>query len=213
VEPRVQRVDRPSGVILALEQGLERSMVCSRGANDGNRADLIDRSLFDRADHLHVSGYAFLSAAQRPSLERAIDLAGERDLSVSVDPPPAHLIRNHGVAAFLDLLPSGAWLFPNRTEGELLSDASKPEAIADRLAKRSDVGAVTLGGDGALAWAGTIRERAAVEPLEAIDTTGAGDAFAGAFVAVYLSRRDLPPAVEAACSAARAHLLAVRAAS
>ncbi len=206
VDAVVQRSDRPSGVILSLEQGAERTMVCSRGANDGIRADRIAPSAVDAADHLHVSGYAFLSPAQRPAVERLIGLAHERRLSISVDPPPANLIRDHGAERFLDFVPAGAWFFPNRAEGELLTGASEPRAIVDRLAARFDVGALTLGAEGALAWAGDARHARTVDRLDAGDTTGAGDAFAGAFVAIFLDTKDLERANAAACDAARTHL-------
>jgi len=206
VEAFVQRADRPSGAILTLQQGAERTMVCSRGANDGIDADRIDGSVLGRADHLHVSGYAFLSSAQRPAVERVVGLAGGRNLSISVDPPPANLIRDQGVAAFLDLLPVGAWLFPNRTEGVILTGVSEPDAIVDRLATRFEVGALTLGADGSLAWAEEARHAQTVDPLHSVDTTGAGDAFAGAFVAVFLGTRDLARANAAACRAARGRL-------
>lgn len=206
VETIVQRIDRPSGVILALQQGSERTMVCSRGANDGIRSDRIDGSAFEGADHLHVSGYAFLSSAQRPAVEHAIVLAHARSLSISVDPPPANLIRDHGVEAFCDLLPAGAWLFPNRTEGELLTGASEPNAIVGRLAAQFEVGALTLGASGSIAWAREARHAQSAHPLNSVDTTGAGDAFAGAFVAAYLETRDVAWANRIAGNAARTHL-------
>jgi len=206
VDAMVQRSDRPSGVILSLEQETERTMICSRGANDGIRADRIAASTFDDADHLHVSGYAFLSSAQRPAVEKVIRLARERGLTISVDPPPANLIRDHGVEEFLDLVPARAWLFPNRSEGELLSGASKARAIVDRLAVRFEVGALTLGAEGSLAWTGDARHAQTADRLDAGDTTGAGDAFAGAFVAAYLDTTDLERANAAACAAARTHL-------
>ena len=206
IDARVQRVDRPSGVILALERGDERSMICSRGANDGIRADRIHESTFDGANHLHVSGYAFLSEAQRPAVDRVLMYSRSARVSVSVDPPPANLIRAHGVERFLDRLPGNAWLFPNRTEGELLARSAEPSEVVDRLAVRSPVGAVTLGRDGAAAWAGSSRHTASIDPIAAVDPTGAGDAFAGAFVASYLGRANLASAVEAACAAARDHL-------
>jgi len=210
VKPIVQRVDRPSGVILALQHGGERTMICSRGANDEIHPNRIDRAAFDGADHLHISGYALISPAQRPAVERAIEAAAARNLSVSVDPPPANLIHAHGVPAFLGRFPRGTWLFPNRTEGELLTGALTPDAIVNRLAARSAVGALTLGADGSLAWAGDARHEGRVEPLDAVDTTGAGDAFAGAFVVTYLEGRNVEQADIAACSAARQHLCAAR---
>ena len=208
VDTYVQRAAQPSGVILALERGDERSMICSRGANDGIRPDRIDASAFDGATHLHISGYTFLSEAQRLTLDHVLTVAGARALSISIDPPPANLIRAHGVAGFLDRLPDGTWLFPNRTEGELLADLRNPESIVRWLSERFPVGALTLGRDGAIAWAADRRHTAAPKPIESADPTGAGDAFAGAFVAAYLAHPDIASACDAACAAARAHLAA-----
>jgi len=208
VEPIVQRADCPSGVILALHEDPERTMICSRGANDGILADGIDASVFDAADHLHVSGYAFLSESQRPAVERALALAGERGLSVSVDPPPANLIRGFGVEAFLALLPIRGWLFPNRAEGAILTGADEPVSIVDRLAPRFEVGALTMGAGGSLAWVGEERHAQPANRLEGVDTTGAGDAFAGAFVAAYLDTGDIEHASLSGGRAAHDHLRA-----
>lgn len=88
------------------------------------------------------------------------------------------------------------WLVPN--EGELESLAGAPIAADDAAlaAYASDAGVglvVTLGPAGAaLVEAGTTARLAAAR-VEAIDTTGAGDAFVGAFavgLAVGLSARD-----------------------
>jgi len=206
VRALVQRTARPSGVILSLEEGDERTMVCSRGANDGIRADRIDPGVFDDAAHLHLSGYAFLSPAQRAAVGRSVGYAHRQGLSISVDPPPANLIRSHGVRAFLDRMPDGTWLFPNRAEGEVLAGTPETRAIVDRLEERFPVGVLTLGVDGSLAWAGETQNRLSVAPLEFVDTTGAGDAFAGAFVAAYLETRDLAHAHRVAGDAARRHL-------
>jgi len=206
VTPRLARVPIPSGVIVAIHRGDERSMICSRGANDGLSSEAIDPELFATTDHLHVSGYALLSAAQLPAVQRALTLAVECELTLSVDPPPANLIDSFGTERFLDLIPSGTWLFPNRTEGEVLTGEVEPETIVTRLAARSEAGALTLGAAGSLAWHRNARHARPVTALESVDTTGAGDAFAGAFVVTLLATGDLSEAVRQAGDAAAAHI-------
>jgi len=178
---RVARDERPTGTIVSLEHAGERTMLCSRGANDGLTADRVDEATLTRADHLHVSGYAFLSDMQRTAASRAIGLARERGLPVSVDPPPANLIRAFGVRRFLACLDDVTWLFPNASEGRVLSGFEQPAEIADALADAFPIGAVTLGPFGALAWDGARRslERTPEKPG---NPTGAGDAYAAAFV-------------------------------
>lgn len=206
VETRIVRTDAPSGTILALEQGNERTMVCSRGANDGLTVDALDEAAFREADHLHISGYAFLSPAQQPVAQRAIALTHDRRMTISVDPPPASLIEAFGVEAFLEALVDVAWLFPNRTEGELLTSQTSAERIVDALSSSFEVGALTLGPEGALAWSGDSRDRHAAATPIAGNTTGAGDAFAGTFVAARLAGASLAASNARACAAAAAHI-------
>ncbi len=196
VETHVKRAAGPSGTILALWKGVERTMFCSRGANDGLDAAWIEDALFDKADHLHLSGYAFLSSTQRTAARRAIALAHKRGLTISVDPPPASLIRDFGVTAFRDELSLVDWIFPNLEEGRTLSGKRAPERIADSLAQSFAVGALTLGGEGSLAWSGSQRARSKVTTIAAADTTGAGDAFAAGFVVTYLRTKDIQQAAQ-----------------
>ena len=63
IDTRVKRVDRQSGTILSLAKGGGKTMICSRGANDGLDSTWIEEGFFANADHLHLSGYSFLSTA------------------------------------------------------------------------------------------------------------------------------------------------------
>ena len=207
VTARLARSDRPTGTILALQQGEERSMICSRGANDGLTPDAINPAVFVQADHLHISGYALLSKSQLAATVRAIELAKAHALTVSVDPPPANLIATAGVDRFLRLLEPVDWLFPNLAEGRILSGAETPEAIVDALAARFEAGALTLGPDGALGWQGADRARTAAEPVPYGENTGAGDTFAGAFVVALHTTGEIGLATDRACVAARGHVL------
>jgi len=199
----------PSGTVLSLYTDLERSMICSRGANDGLTETWIDDSLFEGIEHVHLSGYMFLSPQQAGAAEQAAARAKSRGLSVSADPPSANLIERFGLADFRVLLPKGCWLFPNLSEGILLSGEEDPSKIVEQLAVNFPIGALTLGEQGALAWDSTGQLRLASDPLKCTNTTGAGDAFAGAFVATYLEKRDLSAATHAGVGAA-AHLLQTR---
>ncbi len=202
----LRRMDMPSGAVLAIERDGERSMVCSRSANDGLSPEWVHASWPASPAHVHVSGYALLSDPQRPAVLCALDLAREVAASVSIDPPPASLIRAFGVHTFARLLPDGAWLFPNLSEARLLADATEPDVVAGRLRRRFPVGAVTLGPDGALAWDTRGQHRCTTDPLHSVNTTGAGDVYAATFVVHYLETGNLKQANATACTAARAML-------
>ena len=127
-------------------------------------------------------------------------------MTVSIDPPPASLIRTFGASRFAEILPEGCWFFPNLSEGQLLSTTTDALDVVRSLADRFPVGALTLGADGAIAWRGDSRHIQSSEPLGSVDTTGAGDAFAATFVTRFLQSEDLEQANTAACLAAAAML-------
>ena len=206
VRPHVGRADLPSGTILALEQGTECAMVCSRGANDGLTADSVEEAYFENVDHLHVSGYAFLSRPQRGAARRAIVLAHAHGASISVDPPPANLIERFGVASFLEELAEVAWIFPNLAEGQTLSELEDPKEIVDSLADRFLTGALTLGPAGALVWRGPERNLQHPPRTALGDSTGAGDAFAAAFSVALLGGKGLPDANARGCEVAASRI-------
>jgi len=202
VTPRLRRTHLPSGAVLAIQQEHERSMVCSRGANDGLTASWVSETFPADSHHLHVSGYALLSDLQREAAVRAFSLAGSARMTISVDPPPANLIRAFGIERFLELLPAGLWLFPNLYEGRLLTGESHTDRIVDALSGRFPIGALTLGADGAIAWQGAMHHVQQGEPLGPVDTTGAGDVYAASFVTSFLQSRGIERANAKACEAA-----------
>lgn len=202
VTANLLRTVSASGAVLALQQESKCSMVCARGANDGLTADWVSEVFLERADHLHVSGYALLSDTQRGAALRAFSLANWFSMTVSVDPPPAGLIRAFGMDRFLDLLPTGLWLFPNLPEGRLLSGRDDACEIVDMLSDRFPIGALTMGAQGAIAWNGTAHHVQKSDPLAGMDTTGAGDVYASSFVCSLLKSMDITQANEIACMAA-----------
>jgi ribokinase len=207
VHSKLQRTALPSGVIVALHRGGDRSMICSRGANEALDASKIYPRGFEAIHHLHVSGYALLSDAQRPAARRAIALARDAGASVSVDPPPANLIRQFGIQRFLEEISIASWVFPNEDEGRVLTGTEDLSQIVTLLSSKHEAGALTLGRRGAMAWRGRERATAVVDSPLTIDPTGAGDAYAAAFVVGLLSKLDLQTANAQACDSARRHLL------
>jgi sugar/nucleoside kinase (ribokinase family) len=126
-------------------------------------------------EHLHVVGYALLRDGPRASALAAIERARTAGMSVSVDPSSWALLRP-GAIPEVDLL------LPNEQEAGLVEG----EMV------------VKLGARGAR-W-GEIEVPA--EPVEVVDTTGAGDAFAAGFLSARLSGAGPREALEAGCHVA-----------
>lgn len=112
-----------------------------------------------------------------------------------------------GPDRFLALAEGVEVLLPSRDEAELLSGAWDAEDAAAKLSGRFPLVVVTSGVAGAVvAQGGAVRARVPSVSAVARDSTGAGDAFTGAFLAAWL--RGAGPR-EAATEGCRAGALAV----
>jgi ribokinase len=187
----------PTGtcVVLVGPDG-ERSMVPDPGANDRLAdGDLPDDVLVEGA-HLHLTGYSLVRDGSRAAGRAAIVRARERGMSVSVDPSSAALLS----PAFLTELEGVGLLLPNAEEAAVLSGAEDAERAALELAARVPEVVVTLGAGGALWTDGmdVLRSHAESE-LMALDTTGAGDAFAAGFLIARLAGARPEEALREGC--------------
>lgn len=104
---------------------------------------------------------------------------------------------------FADILPLVDLLVLNESEGVQLGGSGEPETIAAELAARSGgLVVLTLGGRGAIVHGPDVRTAVPARAVLVVDTTGAGDTFAGVLVAALWERRLPVPAAVAAASAA-----------
>jgi len=114
--------------------------------------------------------------------------ARARGLAVTIDPGSAAFLDRMGPAAFLRWTEGAAVCFPNRDEAAVLTGETEPLAMASRLTRHYGVVVVKLGAAGCvLAARGEAPVPIAVHPARATDTTGAGDAFCGAFMSRWLA--------------------------
>ena len=189
----------PTGTCIVLvAPGGERSMLPDAGANSALApADLPD-SLLAPGGHLHLTGYSLVRPGPRPAALAAIARAAAAGMSVSVDPSSAALLGPE----FLELAAGATLLLPNLAEARTLSGEGDAQAAARALASRFPEVVVKLGAEGALWTNGSDVELVPAAPAAALDTTGAGDAFAAGLLAARL--RGAPPAEALAAGCALA---------
>ncbi|WP_046775359.1 carbohydrate kinase family protein [Streptomyces yangpuensis] len=210
VRPRlVVDAEEPTGTVVALVgTDAERTFLTDSGASLRLCPADWAPSLLDGAAHLHLSGYLFFADSSRELAMVALRAARTRGVPVSVDPASAGFLAALGPQRFLDAVAGAGVLLPNEDEARLL--AGLPERAgaaraATELSRRVPLVVVTRGPAGALvAERGRITaEVAAAEPAEpVVDSTGAGDAFTGAFLAARLDGADQTESARAGCRAA-----------
>lgn len=205
-----QSPELPTGSIVILAGPADRAMITDRGANGLLTVADVDAAFASSADavHLHLSGYSLLDAGSAVAARHALEAAHARGLTVSVDAASAVPLRVVGGLAFVSWVRRADVLFANADEaGVLLGDGDSERllatdlaaALATRLDGRVDVGGtviVKLGADGAVAATsrGAVVEAPALM-VDAVDATGAGDAFAAGFLAAWLMGNGLDQAL------------------
>jgi sulfofructose kinase len=146
-------------------------------------ADLVlddaDRAYIQAARVLHLDGQFMPAAIQ------AASWAQEAGVKVCYD-------GNHPREGLADLLPLVDWLVVAAPFPAAVTGISDPrEAASALLAARPEVLVVTQGERGCQVWTGKEQFRAPGIPVQAVDTTGAGDAFHGGFIYAMLQGWDL----------------------
>lgn len=177
-------------VAVFVDESGERSMVSGRGADHYLLPSELPRALLARTRHLHLTAWSFFTDPPRTAAREAARLAQAAGATVSFDPGSFQMIQEMGLEAFLghtqdlgiDLL------LPNYEEGHVLTGEEEPEAIARELARLYPGALIMLklDSEGSLVWEDGQITRVPPATDRLADATGAGDSFAGAFLAHYL---------------------------
>ena len=190
----VQRLATPTGVaLIAVDAKGENQIAVASGANAELAPEAVEAALAGAA-----AGGVVLLGLEVPD---AAVVAGARaaraaGLGVVLNPAPARPLPD-------ELLALSPVLTPNGTEASQLSGEDDPEAAARALTARTGAPVVvTVGAHGALLADGDALERIPAPAVEAVDTTGAGDAFNGALACALAGGAELADAVREAVEVA-----------
>lgn len=193
-------VDREHGtavIQVLVEPGGERTMVPDRGANaHWSEADVVE-GLVAGAELLHVVGYVLFDDGSRGGALQAMETARAHGVPISFDPSSHGPLQRLGAAGFWSLVGDISILLPNRAEAGALTGQNEMEKALELLQAHAPVVAIKLDSEGCLAAAGKQRRRQPAPLTVVANTTGAGDAFDAAFLARWLTTRDLAAACQA----------------
>jgi sugar/nucleoside kinase (ribokinase family) len=191
---------RPTGVTVVLARPKDRAILTHAGTIADLRADLIDPARLELARHVHVSSF-FLQRSLAPELPALFGRVRAGDATTSVDPNWDPSERWDG--GLRDLLGHTDVFLPNATEASRIAGIDELDDAVLALAERAGVVVTKDGADGALAAHGERLVRAAALAIDALDTTGAGDAFDAGYLASMLAGDPLERslAIANACGA------------
>jgi ribokinase len=197
----------PTGVILVLiDSSGQRSMITSQGADFLLEPSELPIAAIQSSSHVHITAWSVFTDPPRQAALQAARIATEAGASVSFDPGSYQMIREIGREEFRRTTRemSVDFLFPNLEEGRAMTGAKTPtevlEALQDLYPKTMIV--LKLDKNGALIAEGNNSFQVAATNDTAIDATGAGDAFCGAFLGHYLQSKNALAAAELAAQVA-----------
>jgi sugar/nucleoside kinase (ribokinase family) len=181
----------------------ERTMNTYLGACQQLTEDDIDETIVGGALHTYLEGYLWDPPAAKLAFRKAAAIAHAHGREVSITLSDSFCVDRYR-AEFLELMRSGTvdLVFANKDEVRALYETSDLDTAVACFRKDCRSGAVTLGGDGALAFREGELATASAYPVETLtDMTGAGDQFAAGFL--YGIARGLPlkAATELGCMA------------
>lgn len=189
----------PTGVAMTfITPDGQRTFGTYLGAAANMRAEELRQEWFEGHDYLFIEGYLVQNHAL---IETAVDMAHKAGVKVCLDLASYNIV-NADHDFFEYLLTKTDVVFANEEES-LAMTGKNPEEALEALAKVCDIAVVKIGARGAMAMRGT--EKAcvpAVKVAEVVDTTAAGDFFAGGFLAALCDGASLEEALRqgARCS-------------
>jgi ribokinase len=173
----------------------ERSMVSGHGADFYLLPQELPREVIRGARHLHLTAWSFFVDPPRAAARAAALLARDHGATLSFDPGSFQMIGEMGVRHFLAVTQDLGIdiLLPNKEEGSVLTGGlTDPLEIAPALAELYSGALIMLklDADGALVWKDGVGTHIPAGTNNLVDATGAGDSFAGGFLAHYLDSGD-----------------------
>jgi len=183
----------------------ERSMVSGHGADFYLLPQELPRDAIRTARHLHLTAWSFFVDPPRTAARVAALQARTAGATLSFDPGSFQMIGEMGVRNFLAVTQDLGIdiLLPNKEEGAMLTGGlTDPNEIAPALAELYPGALIMLklDADGALVWQDGKGTAIPAGTNNLVDATGAGDSFAGSFLAHYLDSGDAVAAARYATS-------------
>jgi len=160
----------------------ERTMTTNLGISETLSPNELNREALRNSTYLYIEGYLVTSPTAFEAVKESINIAKEAGVQVSLTLSDPAMVENFK-ASFDALAELGIDLiFCNEDEARLWTAASNRGEAMARLKTVCGKVVMTCGKEGALVFDGNEETMSVGVPTKAVDTTGAGDIFAGTFL-------------------------------
>ena len=168
--------------IVLITPDAERSLNTHLGISETLSTDEVDEAAIKDSEWVYLEGYLVTSPTGHAAALKTKALADEYGVRTALsfsDPGMVKFFRDNMAA----MVEGGVDLvFCNESEALEWGQCGHIEGAIDAIKQVAKRFVITLGADGAITWDGDTLHRVAAQPVEAVNTNGAGDMFAGAFL-------------------------------
>lgn len=168
--------------LVMITPDAERTMNTFLGISGELSEAELDLDAIERAEMVYIEGYLVTSPSGRAAAIKMREHARKVGTRVAIslsDPAMVQFFRD----GLLEMIGDGVDLiFCNREEAMQFADASDIDTACAQLQRFAKTFAITCGADGAVVYDGFKLSKVDAPEVKAIDTNGAGDMFAGAFM-------------------------------
>lgn len=175
-------------MVLVTPDG-ERTMVTYLGASRLYTPDDVPVEEIKKSKYFHFCGYQWDTEPQKKGILKAIEIARSAGTKISFDLADPFVVQNHK-EDFLDIIDVADIVFANKEEAKLLvgDDYNK---MAELVSSKGAIAVVKLGSEGAFIQTKDGISRIDPVATTVVDTTAAGDMFAGGMLYGLVKGRSL----------------------
>lgn len=190
-----QREDGTTGrCIVMISPDAERTMHTFLGVSETVSEQEIDFEAVKQSEYVYIEGYLVTSPSAKAAVVELKKFAEENNIKTAMTfSDPAML--EYFLDNVNDVLGTGVdLLFCNEKEVKLWAETEDFDAACEKMKNKAKQFAITRGANGARLFDGSNYIDVDAHSVDAVDTNGAGDMFAGAFMYALTQGKDFETA-------------------
>jgi sugar/nucleoside kinase (ribokinase family) len=176
----------PQGItgkcLVMITPDAERTMNTFLGISETLSVEDIDEAALKASEYAYIEGYLVTSETGKAAAIKVRELAEEHGVKTALSLSDPGMVQFFGEGLKQMLGQQVDLLFCNKDEALAWTQTDSIDAAAEAMKQSARSFAITLGKEGALVFDGEQESIVPGQQVKAIDTNGAGDMFAGAFL-------------------------------
>ncbi len=188
--------------LVLITPDAERTMNTCLAISESLSIDNIDDAAIAESEWVYIEGYLATSATGKEAARKMVEKAKEYGTKVALSLSDPGIVQFFAEQLRYIAQPGVDLIFANEDEAKAFTSTADYQAAAEALLEHCSEYAITLGAEGAITGNANNQWKVAGQPVKAIDTNGAGDAFAGAYLAALTQGADQQSATDFACKTA-----------